>query len=339
MTDPSHALLRDPFDALFDGLLDAALVVDGASGHFLRANTEAQRLLGYDIGELRVRSPADIHPHELPRLDIFLRDVRRTGAWSADDLSCRRCDGQTVPAVIHASLVRLDGCEAVLIVVRDRREKRLAELGSAVRRLTHDLKNTLATAQLMCDRLAGHSDDRVRLSAESMTRALERAVALCREAVQVGRARMPAPDRERFLLSDLLEELEATVAGRELVGYALVDQSRDAVLIDADFDQTYRIVMNLVRNAFDAGATRIALHGAHDPEAGETRLDITDNGPGLPPGIAAAIGREQAGSAITGSGMGLMIARELCENHGGKLSVQSTGDTGTRFRVTLPAAD
>jgi len=339
MTDPSHILLRDPFDALFDGLFDAALVVDGASGRFLRANAEAQRLLGYDMETLRACTPADIHPHELPRVEAFLRDVRRTGAWSADDLSCRRSDGQTVPAVIHASMIQLGGREAVLLVVRDRREKRLAELGSAVRRLTHDLKNTLATAQLMCDRLAGHSDDRVRLSAESMTRALERAVALCREAVQVGRARLPPPDRERFLLSDLLEELDATVAGRELAGYTLVDESADAVLIDADFDQTYRIVMNLVRNAFDAGATRVALDGAHDPKTGETRLDIIDNGPGLPPGIDTAIGSEQSGSAISGSGMGLMIARELCENHGGGLSVPFTGEAGTCFRVTLPSAN
>jgi hypothetical protein len=115
----------------------------------------------------------------------------------------------------------------VLLVVRDRREERLAELGSAVRRLTHDLKNTLATAQLMCDRLGGHCDERVRLSAQSMTRALERAVMLCRDAMQVGRARIPAPDRERFLLSDLMEELVPTVAGRELAGYTLVDESTD----------------------------------------------------------------------------------------------------------------
>jgi len=336
MSDPAHKLARDPFDALFDSLLDAAMVVDGETGHFLRANPEAERLLGYDMQALATRTPADIHPHELPRVAAFLRDVRRTGAWRADDLSCRRCDGETVPAVIHASLVRLAGREAVLLVVRDRREKRLAELGSAVRRLTHDLKNTLATAQLMCDRLGGHSDERVRLSAQSMTRALERAVLLCRDAVQVGRARLPAPDRERFLLSDLMEELDATVAGRDLAGYTIVDESADAVLIDADFDQTYRVLMNLVRNAFDAGATRIALTGVHDAAAGETRIDVCDNGAGLPPGIAEAIGREQAGAGVTGSGMGLMIAQELCANHGGRLSVKDTGEDGTCFRISLP---
>lgn len=338
MTDPSHNLLRDPFEALFDGLLDAALVVDGDTGHFVRANPEALRLLGYGMDELAARTPADIHPHELPRVTAFLRDVRRAGMWSADDLSCRRCDGDTVPAVIHASMIRFEGREAVLVTIRDRREKRLAELGAAVRRLTHDLKNTLSTAQLMCDRLGAHQDERVRLSAQSMTRALERAVALCRDAVQTGRASLPAPDRERFLLSDLLEELDATVAGRELAGYTIVDESPDAVLIDADFDQTYRIVMNLVRNAFDAGATRIVLTGGHDAQAGVTRLDVADNGPGLPEGIAAAIGREQSGQGVTGSGLGLMIARELCENHGGGLSVQDTGPDGTRFSVTLPVA-
>lgn len=336
MSDPSPRLARDPFDALFDSLLDAAMIVDGETGRFLHANPEATRLLGYDMEALAVRTPADIHPHELPRVAAFLQRVRRAGAWEADDLSCRRCDGETVPAVIRASLVQIDGREAVLLVVRDRRERRLAELGAAVRRLTHDLKNTLATAQLMCDRLGGHSDERVRLSAQSMTRALERAVLLCRDAVQVGRARLPAPDRERFLLSDLMEELDATVAGRDLAGYTIVDESPDAVLIDADFDQIYRVLMNLVRNAFDAGATRIALSGVHDTTAGETRLDVCDNGAGLPPGIAEAIGREQSGAGVTGSGMGLMIAQELCANHGGRLSVSATGEDGTCFRISLP---
>jgi len=336
MSDSVHNIEHLPFDALFDTQFDAAMLVDAASGRFLRANDAALDLLGYGAAELLEKTPADIHPHDLPRLNAFLQQVRAHGTWTADDLSCRRCDGETVPAVIRASIVKQGGKEAVLVLIRDRREKRLAELGQAVRRLAHDLKNTLATAQLMCDRLEAHEDGRVRLSAESMTRALERAVELCRETVQVGRATAPPPDRERFLLSDLMEELEATVAGIGLTGYTLVDDSAGEVMIDADFDQVYRVLMNLVRNGFDAGATRISLVGQTDAD-GTATIDVIDNGPGLPAAVRHALGGEQAGLSRHGSGLGLMIARELCRNHGGDLAVSASSDAGTRFRRTLPA--
>jgi len=338
MTHNAHTIARSPFDALFDTQFDAAMLVDARSGRFLRANAAAEAMLGYSEAELRERTPTDIHPHELPRLRSFIQQVRRTGTWQADDLTCRRCDGEMVPAVVSAAAV-IDGTdEQILLVVRDRREKRLADLGQAVRRLAHDLKNTLATAQLVSDRLGSHADERVRLSAESMTRALERAVELCRQTVNVGRATLPPPERERFLLSDLMEELEATVAGIGLSGYTLVDESADAVMLDADFDQAYRILMNLVRNGFDAGATRVAICGATDPDSGAARLSVRDNGPGLPEHVRDRLGREQPSGSQTGSGLGLMIARELCRNHGGKLEVAETGPEGTTFRVMLPAA-
>jgi len=337
MTDTSLNLARTPFDALFDLQVDAAMLVDVTSGRFVRANTAAQMLLGYDQQTLLAMTPSDIHPHELPRLQAFVQNVRSHGTWMADDLSCQRCDGEKFPALVNAALVVDGTTERLLILVRDRREKRLADLGQAVRRLAHDLKNVLATAQLTCDRLGTHRDERVRRSAEAMTRALERAVQLCRETVQVGRARMPAPDRERFLLTDLMEDLEATVAGVGLSGYTLVDESPGTVMLDADFDQIYRCLMNLVRNAFDAGATRVSISGSTDDTDVVTLL-VGDNGPGLPEDVAANLGRERTFGGALGSGLGLMIAREICENHGGRLDVSERRADGTVFRLSVPGS-
>lgn len=109
---------------------------------------------------------------------------------------------------------------------------------------------------------AGQEGDRVRLSSESMTLALERALTLCRQTVQAGRAGPPAPDRERFLLADVVEELAATATGPDGGAAALEGMADDDVLLDADFDQTYRILLNLVRNASDAGAASRAYRAA-----------------------------------------------------------------------------
>ncbi|WP_101069002.1 PAS domain-containing protein [Roseovarius salinarum] len=268
------------FDLLFAAQLDPAALIDPERDRFVKANASAEALLGYDRSELAAMSPADIHPHELARLNAFMSNIRRAGSWTADDLSCRTRTGDTVPALIRAQVIEIDGRELVLVLIRDRREHRLAELGAAVRQLTHDLKNTLSSAQLMCDRLATDDDRRVRLSAESITRALERAVALCRDAAGAGRARTPAPERERFLLADVMEELEATAVGATSLPRRLTDDSAGPVHLDVDFDQTYRILLNLVHNAFAAGAGHVAVTGQSDARG--ATLEVADDGPGLP---------------------------------------------------------
>ncbi|WP_158547496.1 ATP-binding protein [Rhodovulum sp. 12E13] len=324
---PAAELLAENFDP--------AVLIDAGSGRFLAANGAARELLGFSSEELADMTPADIHPHEIARLEGFMANVRREGRWSSDELSCRTRDGRTVPALLRARMMgREDGGDAVLIVIRDQRERQLAELGSAVRQLTHDLKNTLATAQLMCDRLAAHEDDRVRLSSESMARALERALDICRQTVQAGRVGLPAPDRERFLLADVVEELAATAVGPDGSAAALEGVASDDVLLDADFDQTYRILLNLVRNAFDAGARSVRISGRNDGESAV--IEVADDGPGLPGSVAGRIGQDQLSGREGGSGLGLRICHELCRNHGGRLEVARTGPAGTCFRVTLP---
>ena len=323
---PAAELLAENFDP--------AVLIDAGNGRFVAANGAAREMLGFSDAELAEMTPADIHPHELARLEGFMSNVRREGRWSSDELSCRTRDGRTVPALLRARMVACDGEDAVLVLIRDQRERQLAELGSAVRQLTHDLKNTLATAQLMCDRLAAHEDDRVRLSSESMARALERALALCRQTVQAGRAGVPAPDRERFLLADVVEELAATATGPDGSAAALEGMASDDVLLDADFDQTYRILLNLVRNAFDAGARSVRISGRNAGNAAV--IELRDDGPGLPGAVAARIGQDQLSGTEGGSGLGLRICHELCRNHGGTLEVAQTGPAGTCFRVTLP---
>ena len=256
---PAVVLLAESFDP--------AVLIDAGSGRFVAANEAARDMLGYSDAELSGMTPADIHPHELARLEGFMANVRREGRWSSDALSCRTRDGRMVPALLRARVMTHDDGDSMLVVIRDQRERQLAELGAAVRQLTHDLKNTLATAQLMCDRLAAHEDDRVRLSSESMARALERALALCRQTVRAGRAGVPAPDRERFLLADIVEEIAATVAGPDGGAAALEGGATDDVMLDADFDQTYRILLNLVRNAYNAGARSVRISGRNEADS------------------------------------------------------------------------
>jgi len=323
-------------DTVFDNLFDAVAVVDGETGRFVGANREAIELLGYQPDELCGLRPDDIHPHEIPRLHDFLQTVRANGRWVSGGLSCRRKCGGLVPAEIRATLTHDNDRELIVIVIRDRRVDQLADLGRSIRKIAHDLRNTLATAQLLSDSLLAHSDQMVRRNAETITRAIERALHMSRQALSAGNSSASAPQYERFLLIDVVDELrnslglEADSGALDLVGDA------GNTILDADFDQIYRILLNLSRNAFDAGARTIKL----DRDSGDDGIVImiVDDGPGLPQAIIDQLFDEKLRSTHTGkTGLGLVISQELAQNHGGALGLRETGANGTTFELHLPA--
>lgn len=324
------------FVRFFEELYDPALVIDRASGQILVANKAAIALLGYSAEELGRLTPSDIHPHELPRLDAFLAAVSAQGRWVGDDLSCRTKAGKHVPAELRATALELDGRQCIVVLIRDRRHDQLARLGASLRRVMHDLRNTLATAQLVADGLALHPDQLVGRRAEAITRSIERAVSMCRTTLRIGRAEEPAPRRERFFLADVVADVEAAIGPEAAIGASLRLVGEAAVVVDADFDQVYRILLNLARNAIDAGAEEVLISGANS--ADRVVIEIADDGPGLPAAVEAELFAEKGQSASGGAGLGLAIAAELARNHGGDLVLVDTGAAGTRFALTLPTS-
>jgi PAS domain S-box-containing protein len=330
-TDPST---DTAFFDLFNGMQDPAVILDGTEGRIRVANRAAADLLGYRQDVLAGMTAADLHPHEIPRLREFLAEVQQRGAWLRDDLSCRTRNGELVPAEIRSTAVHTETGDCILAVIRDLRGEQLAEVGQSVRKLVHDLRNTLATAQLLSDRLQGHSDPKVQSGADVMSRSLERALQLCQQTLRAGRAREQHPARTRFLLDDVVDELLATAMLPGNVGIRIVFDPAASTRLDADFDQVYRILLNLVRNAEDAGARTVTIRGGR--QEGTATLTVTDDGPGLPAELGHRLATEKPQTRAGGTGLGLMITSELAQGHGGTLSVVETGPDGTTFDIVLP---
>jgi PAS domain S-box-containing protein len=321
------------FAQLFDGMPAPALILDPADGAIRAANAAAADMLGYPQDDLQGMTAGDIHPHELPRLREFFEEIVRHGTWQRDDLSCRTRDGVFVPAEIRSKALTHDGQRALLVLIRDLRGEQLAEVGQSVRKLVHDLRNALSTAQLLSDRLQGHEDPNVRNGADVMSRSLERALDLCQQTIRAGRAQEQRPDPTRFLLDDVIDELMATAVLPSGLGAQIAFDPADSAALDADYDQLYRILLNLVRNASDAGAQRVTIRGRRTD--GGAVITVADDGPGLPDTILASLDQEKD-SPGGSSGLGLMIAAELARGHGGALSVEQTGPEGTTFRLVVP---
>lgn len=223
-----------------------------------------------------------------------------------------------------------------------RQKERLAQLGGAVARISHDLRNILSTATLVADRIESSSDPAVTRAAPKLVGALSRAVNLCESTLAFGKAEEPPPKLARVALRPLISEVvdsERLSANPDSPVEFLVDVPATLTL-RADSEQLFRVLSNLVRNARQAieatGAAGSVEISAHEQGACCV-IRVIDTGPGLPQrareNLFAAF---QGGARKGGVGLGLVIASELVRGHGGALELVRSDDEGTEFRLSLP---
>ena len=216
-----------------------------------------------------------------------------------------------------------------------RHSARLAALGTAVTKINHDLRNILSTARLVSDSLAGSEAPEVKRAVPRLLDAIDRAVALCSGTLNFTREGAPPLRIQRFLLASMVEELADLLELKGGDRPLLLDRVPPDLAVEADREQLHRVLMNLLRNAMEAGVRSIAI-GA-EAENGEVAIEMRDDGPGLPPKALANLFLPFAGSARPGgTGLGLAIAREVMRAHGGDIALSESTAHGTVFRLTLP---
>jgi signal transduction histidine kinase len=221
--------------------------------------------------------------------------------------------------------------------------KHLADLGLAISKINHDMRNLLAPAQLLSDRLAETEDPLVQRIAPRIMRALDRAVSYSESVMAYDRAKEAAPSRKmtalRPLAADVIELLGLDTESRVEIN----NQVGEELMIDADPDQLFRVLANLCRNSVHAmtampdlrAPRRLTITGGR---MGNTALiGVEDTGPGL-----SGPAREHLFSAFRGSthaggtGLGLAIAHEIVRAHSGTLELRGDRDTGAHFEIRIP---
>lgn len=218
-------------------------------------------------------------------------------------------------------------------------KSRLAQLGLAVAKINHDLRNMLATAQLMSDRLAALPDPAVQRFSPKLIASLDRAIAFCNDTLRFGKAEEGTPHRSWVPLRSLVQDVgDGLALPREAIDLHVdVDA---ALRVNADADYLLRILNNLVRNAVQAIESasvrdgRITLTASHNGRG--VLIAIADNGPGVPEKALGNLFKAfTGGTRKGGTGLGLAIAAELVAAHGGHL-FHKAGDPGAIFTFDIP---
>ena len=222
-----------------------------------------------------------------------------------------------------------------------KQRERLAQLGGAVAKVSHDLRNILTSAQLFTDRIEMSEDPLVRRLAPKLVNSITRAVSLCEGTLAFGRAEEPSPTFGVVCLHEItadIAESELLAADSETV--EIVNAVPKPMMLRADPEQLFRIVLNLVRNARQAIAAagkpgQITVDAREEEDA--WYITVADTGPGLPKRAQDNLFTPfQGGARKGGTGLGLAIADELARGHGGTVKLQENRPRGHRVR-DLPA--
>lgn len=246
----------------------------------------------------------------------------------------------------QASILELRNAEDALADLQTqltgslKQKERLAQLGGAVAKISHDLRNILTTATLLADRMERSEDPAVKRTAPKLVNSLSRAVNLCETTLAFGKAEESAPSLNIVGLGNVVDDV---FEGERLAGSGLVefrDEVPIGMTVRADSEQLFRVLGNLVRNARQAieatGSPGVVTVAAKDQDDAWT-ICVSDNGPGLPPKAQENLFTPfEGGVRKGGTGLGLVIAAELVRGHGGSLTLVKTDSTGTEFVISLP---
>jgi signal transduction histidine kinase len=278
---------------------------------------------------------------------LFVRPMRRV----TDNMMAFRADPENADRIIVPS-VRADEigtAERELAAMQTElasmlhQKNRLAALGLAVSKINHDLRNLLSSAQLFSDRLAKLPDPTVQRFAPKLMQALERAIAFCQSTLSYGRLQEPPPERRPIPLEPLVEEVHETLNLGPDAPIRWISAVERGLVVEADYDQLFRILLNLARNAVQAMESRTSRDPGRDQiritgrrEGAVVVIEVSDTGPGFSEKAQAHLFEAFQGSTRTGgTGLGLAIAAELVRAHGGDIRLVE-GTIGATLRLTIP---
>ena len=225
-------------------------------------------------------------------------------------------------------------------------KNRLAALGLAVSKVSHDLRNMLSSAHLISDRLTMINDPTVQRFAPKLIDSLDRAIGFLTRTLKFGRAQESPPVREKIALKALAGEVIESAVVQTSSRIVLYNDIPSSIVADADREQLNRALTNLLRNAIEAiEAAQSDDSAAPDGtvtfrswrEGSVVTIEVKDTGPGIPERVRPRLFEAfQSAARSGGTGLGLAIAAELIRAHGGDVKLAATGTSGTAFAVTIP---
>lgn len=332
------------------------IVVVDVDGHVRTINPAARSVFSLPLKDVE-GAPLEDVAEAFSSVVPLLAEVRDSGAMRVLPLLPVRDKVVDVTVVPLRDRAGSRGGEVLLLgddvtAREDAREKlvhseRLAAIGRLAAQITHEIRNPLSSIGLNIELLGDDVDNLPVDRRDEVASILEAVLAEVHRLTEITEgylrfARLPTAQKQHKDVGDLCADLVAFFAGEAAargVNVELhVENALPAVAIDGD--RLRQALLNLLRNGADAasngGTVRISVARHVDGDDLDVQILVEDNGPG----IAADVGDKLFSPFFTtkpeGTGLGLMVAREIVREHGGDLALSSSSLGGAAFVIRLP---
>lgn len=251
----------------------------------------------------------------------------------------------------HLALAIAIGHQAALAVEETRyhqamvQAERLAAIGHTIASLSHSIKNILqglrSGGEILKMGISTKDDELVQRGWKIFERSQGRIYDLVMDMLSYSKEREPCIEEADLneLAQDVFELLDARAKEQGIQFEVRLEAGLPRVQMDSE--GIHKAMMNIVANAFDAVEERkqpqVALSTRLDPEAGWVRIEVLDNGLGIPDHKLADIFKPFVSTkGAKGTGLGLAVSRKILREHGGDILVQSLVGKACKFILRLP---
>ena len=343
----SEADLRDVKDRLATVIANVAtgvVALDG-EGRIETFNERAAAILGVS-GDVRGRRLEQVLTGDTRRILELVEEVAERGAPREEaQLICQLPGGKRTLSVVASALPGPGRVRGTVVVCEDLTEilatQRLGAWKEAVERVIHEIKNPLTPVGLAAETLkSAYARDRVRFE-ELFPKAIDMVLSSVRNLKELiaefGRfSRLPEVHLERCEANDLVRAaLEPYAQGGPDGVSVRLELAAGLPAVQADPEQLKRVLLNVVNNALEAMEGRSGeICVATAAVARDVVISIHDQGPGMED--VERIFEPYYTTKVKGTGLGLAIARQIVEEHRGRIGVQSLPGQGTTVRIQLP---
>jgi PAS domain S-box-containing protein len=338
------------------------VIIADLNGKVIEANDAYLRMIGYtrrDVEQGLLRWDRLTPPEYDAQDAAVIERLRTQGSYPPFEKEYFRKDGSRVPILVGAAMIGGPHEEAVCFVLDLTERRRIEAERVAITRekddflvaVAHDLKGPLTTikgvAQLLQRRLARPDSidlDKVRSGAQTIDRTASRMVSAIDELLDAARIDMGRPLDLTYAAVDLVSlvrDIAAEYEGRGTGHRVIVGTEAPELMGVVDAVRVERVLRNLLDNAVkyspDCGEVLVCISG---DEAGDGVITIRDRGVGIPaadlPHIFDRFRRGSNVGSIAGTGVGLAGVKQIVDQHGGSIAVESCEGEGTRVTLHLP---
>ncbi|MGI9302098.1 MAG: two-component system sensor histidine kinase NtrB [Gammaproteobacteria bacterium] len=325
------------------GNIQSGIIVVDDQGRIVIMNDAAWALLGQPVTPAaqalqRLSYPLfSLHKHWLSSQNKESKP-QTLSQGSAQDLQARFTQLGTDEQ--HATLISLEDTAEVR---RQMQAGKLASLGRLTASIAHEIRNPLGAishaAQLLVESPALEAADRRLVTMiQVQSRRLNTTI---HNVLRLSRKEDPSPEGVQLLrwLRGFVREFARNQKLPE--GWASITIVPFDTTVYIDPNHLHQVLWNLCTNAAKHGMRdgqpwRVRLHGGRSRDSASPYLDVIDNGPGIEQSLQAQIFEPFFTTSPKGTGLGLYISRELCENNGGSLEYIASPAGGSCFRIQFP---